>query len=508
MVCAIYCRVSTEDQRDNYSIKLQEERGKKFAEAQGWDAAVYKDVQSGSSIKRTAFTQLIKDIEDEKIGAVHVVEFSRLSRNDEEDAIFIRRLFIEKGVELYENGTAITFNSPEDQLFYNIRSSVAAYERRKIRQRMEAGLNEKYSKGEKVNPRIFGYDYNDGTITVNEDEAETIRYIFQSVVDGRSYSEIAEDLIVRGKKRKLGGTNWTSGAITKLLRQPTYHGYILHNGKLIKSKMYPAIIDDDLWKKSRAKLKDKMKYKHKLDMRRGQFELSGILTCGSCGAKYFRKSNLKRGFYQHSAPNQNALECRRENGKKTITELKILYLVRALYLENFEDYKNVSGFYQEELAKIESENEDIKSQLQEMESTRESLNRGLQRLVEAVTAGALSLDDVRVKREQIEAQIAAIEQRQKDLTLVMNSKKDYLSTLDDFSQDEVMEFWDLSQSERKALYGVRINKLHLIDHTLTIEFINRRTIVIPHIYKLTEYWQNRVDIVESYYQEEYNGVQT
>jgi DNA invertase Pin-like site-specific DNA recombinase len=47
---AIYARVSTEKQKDNYSLPVQRAKGIAFAESLGEDYVVYEEVKSGATL--------------------------------------------------------------------------------------------------------------------------------------------------------------------------------------------------------------------------------------------------------------------------------------------------------------------------------------------------------------------------------------------------------------------------------------------------------------------------
>ena len=66
MKVALYARVSTEQQIENYSIPLQKERIKAFCLSKGWDDVTeYIDAgYSGSHLNRPALEQLQKDIKN------------------------------------------------------------------------------------------------------------------------------------------------------------------------------------------------------------------------------------------------------------------------------------------------------------------------------------------------------------------------------------------------------------------------------------------------------------
>ena len=70
VVCAIYTRVSTEDQAKHYSLDYQEQQCKEFIKSKGWDpdkALLYQDPGfSGKSDKRPAFQKMLYDAQTGK----------------------------------------------------------------------------------------------------------------------------------------------------------------------------------------------------------------------------------------------------------------------------------------------------------------------------------------------------------------------------------------------------------------------------------------------------------
>ena len=82
MKVALYARVSTEQQIDNYSIPLQRERIKAFCISKGWDDVTeYIDAgYSGSHLNRPALQQLQKDIKNKKVKVVLVYRLDRIGR--------------------------------------------------------------------------------------------------------------------------------------------------------------------------------------------------------------------------------------------------------------------------------------------------------------------------------------------------------------------------------------------------------------------------------------------
>ncbi|PJN91428.1 recombinase family protein, partial [Bacillus sp. mrc49] len=78
---ALYIRVSTREQVENYSIEVQKERMEAFCKAKGWDIFnIYVDGgYSGSTLERPDLQRMIKDLKD--IDVVLVYKLDRLSRS-------------------------------------------------------------------------------------------------------------------------------------------------------------------------------------------------------------------------------------------------------------------------------------------------------------------------------------------------------------------------------------------------------------------------------------------
>ncbi|PKL74149.1 MAG: hypothetical protein CVV27_21970, partial [Candidatus Melainabacteria bacterium HGW-Melainabacteria-1] len=124
----IYVRVSTIQQKDNYSTDVQRQRGIAFAESRGEPYTLYDEAASAGSLVRPEFLRLLHDVETDKVHIVWVVEFSRLTR-DTEDALAIRKILVKHKAQVFVNDVPMDLSSPEAILSYNIKSSVSEYER-------------------------------------------------------------------------------------------------------------------------------------------------------------------------------------------------------------------------------------------------------------------------------------------------------------------------------------------------------------------------------------------
>ena len=93
----------------------------------------------------------------------------------------------DKGVAVFFEEENINTLTMDGELLLVILSSVAQQEVENISANVKKGLKMKMQRGELVGFQgCLGYDYNpaDKTITINEEEAAVVRYIFQRYTEG------------------------------------------------------------------------------------------------------------------------------------------------------------------------------------------------------------------------------------------------------------------------------------------------------------------------------------
>ena len=127
MRVAIYCRVSTEQQVDNYSIDFQKERTKAFCASKGWEKVTeYIDGGfSGSNTQRPALQKLIEDINQKKVDVVIVYRLDRLSRSQRDTLYLIEELFLPNNVEFISLNETIDTSTPFGRAMIGILSVFA-----------------------------------------------------------------------------------------------------------------------------------------------------------------------------------------------------------------------------------------------------------------------------------------------------------------------------------------------------------------------------------------------
>lgn len=140
--CAIYTRVSTEEQaREGYSLPAQEERLRAHANSQGW--AVYKlymdDGYSAGSRNRPALKRLLAEAALKRFDVVLAYKIDRLSRSLK-DLIDIVAELNQFDVGFKSCTELIDTTRPEGRLMFHQFGSFAQYERELIGQRTRFGM--------------------------------------------------------------------------------------------------------------------------------------------------------------------------------------------------------------------------------------------------------------------------------------------------------------------------------------------------------------------------------
>ncbi|HFI0305815.1 TPA: recombinase family protein [Streptococcus suis] len=329
----IYTRVSTGMQVDGYSLVAQEERIKQYARAYNIEIVQsYQDAgRSGKSILgREQFLNMLTDIELEKddIDCVLVFKLSRFGRNSIDTLKSLELLEIHN-IHLICVEDGLDSSKDAGKLVITILSAVAEMERENILSQTMAGRKQKAREGEwNGGFAPMGYSLVNGALIINEEEAKSIRLIFDLYANtDMGSNKVAQFLVNLGITKPIrqnGKTPYYSAnVIRNILRNPVYNGKIAFGRrqskfdhktkktKIIKSDSFilvdgkhEALVDDVLWEKTQAKLKSQSEKYEKVNRAKGEhiYLLSGIVKCPMCGAGIYgnfsrKKNKNKEGEY-------------------------------------------------------------------------------------------------------------------------------------------------------------------------------------------------------------------
>lgn len=231
---AAYCRVSTDEDAQATSFDLQVQHYTEYIGAHdNWIlAGIYADEGiSGTQVKhREQFRRMIEDCEAGNIDMIITKSISRFARNTVDCLTTIRKLkALKSPVEIYFEKERLSSLDEKTDMVLNLMASIAQEESRSIsanirwaiRNRMKNGTQKIQTSG------LLGYDTDeDGNMVIVTQEAEIVRTIYKSFVQGVHPGLIAVRLNGLGLKT-VYGNNWSSSSVRKILRNEKYCGDVL-----------------------------------------------------------------------------------------------------------------------------------------------------------------------------------------------------------------------------------------------------------------------------------------
>lgn len=260
--CAVYTRKSSEEGLDMEfnSLDAQREACHAYVESQkaeGWISLRdnYDDGgYSGGNVERPALKRLIADIEAGLIDVVVVYKIDRLSRSML-DFLKLVEAFDHHAVTFVSITQSFSTTTPMGRLMLNVMLSFAQFERELTGERIRDKVAASRKKGIWMGgPVPFGYSTESRKLIIREDEAASVRLVFERFVAVRSAILVAQQLNAEGiTSRK--SKPFDKGILYKMLNNRVYIGEAVH-----KDQSYPgeheAIVSRELWDEVHAILKE------------------------------------------------------------------------------------------------------------------------------------------------------------------------------------------------------------------------------------------------------------
>ena len=76
---------------------------------------------------------------------------------------------------------------------------------------------------------VLGYDRDGRDYVVNEDQAKTVRLIYEMYAQGNGLKAIKWELERRGIRTAMGNTEWHISSISRVLKNPLYIGTLTYH---------------------------------------------------------------------------------------------------------------------------------------------------------------------------------------------------------------------------------------------------------------------------------------
>ena len=470
---ALYVRVSTNGQEeDGYSLDEQIDRLTKHCEARDWQVVdIYRDVSTGSNIKRPGMQSLIANVK--KYDMVVVYKLDRLSRSQKDTLYLIEDVFEAKGVGFTSLSENMDTSSPFGRAMVGILSVFAQLEREQIKERMTMGKlgrikNGKTSAWAKV---PFGYDYLGGELVVNGVQAPVVRRMFDKYLSGTSITKLVDYLNDEGH---IGKDKWWSyRTVRAVLDNAVYTGRTNFKGEVYDG-IHDPIITDSVYYKTQSELERRQKEAYAKNNNPRPFQakylLSGLLRCGKCGAGFelIQGSVKKDGTrfkrykcFSQSSKNHNPVR-RGHRAEFCHACMYPMVDLEALVLDEVEKLRLDPGSLSSHQATDNSNERDA------LRAELDTVQQKLDRITLLFINGGLSI-------ELLNKQKAELEQQQGALMKKLDKIEDDVPALPIVEAREVLSgalgnIRDLEYEDQKRIVRTLIERITLDDEDMVIRW--------------------------------------
>jgi site-specific DNA recombinase len=290
---AIYCRISRDREGAGLGVERQETDCRELAERLGWEVvAVHadNDLSAYSGKPRPGYQQLLADLRAGTADAVICWHTDRLHRHPSELEEYIAICERPPGIPTQTvKAGELDLITPSGQMVARQLGAVARYEVAHLIERQTAARRQAATAGRWAgNKRPFGYQA-DG-VTVDQPEAEALRWVAAQVLAGTSLRAIARELNGRGVRTSAGGT-WDPRTLGRVLRRPRNAGLSVYRGQVVGPAVWPAIVDEDTWRGVCTVLADPARRAN--PGRPPRWLLVNLAHCGVCGELVISKARAR-----------------------------------------------------------------------------------------------------------------------------------------------------------------------------------------------------------------------
>lgn len=385
-ITALYERLSKDDelQGESNSISNQKEFLSNYARQNGYINLKHytDDGFSGRNFNRPAIKELIKDVEDGKVGTVIVKDMSRFGRNYLQVGFYTEILFAKKQVRFIAitNNVDSDSDNPNQNDFAPFLNIMNEWYAKDASNKIKAVFHSRMNDGKRCSGSIpYGYNRlpNDKqTLVVDPIASKTVKEIFELAAKGKCYTEIARILTEKNvlipsaytfqyhpeqcnHKTVTNIYKWSNVSVRYILNRQEYLGHTVlrksiatnfktgerraatDNERLIFENTHEPIISQELWDKA-----------HKFLIRRPikprengkQSIFSGFLFCADCGSRMSVQSNYYTNgeqyfSYRCSHYSNRYNSCTNHHIRESVVSQLVIHTIKRILRRIIQDEK-------------------------------------------------------------------------------------------------------------------------------------------------------------------------
>ncbi|WP_092787164.1 recombinase family protein, partial [Actinokineospora terrae] len=286
---ALYVRRSTDEENQQYTSRVQEDRMRAYVASQpGWRVVmVYSDNASGKDTYRDDLAKAMKASRAGLFDVLLVFKVDRLSRNLR-DLVTLLDDLDENGVVFRSATEPFDTSTPMGRMLVQMLGMFAQFERELIVERVIAGMEKAAEAGKWKGGRLpFGYGLNRKIMQLVPDKSQAVvvALIFDFYTRDRLGSNaIAKLLNLRGLRTSTG-KQWSPQQVLRVLANRVYIGELTFRGITVEFCHAP-LVTDHVFEQAQRLLDERGEDHSKRAANASDYLATGKMRCPMCGKAY------------------------------------------------------------------------------------------------------------------------------------------------------------------------------------------------------------------------------
>lgn len=451
MPAVLYCRVSSEMQRESGSIQSQVDHARQYCQLQKIEIlGTYLDDGISGTIKvgeRPAGARMLADARARKFDTILVFRIDRLARRTS-DLLNTLELLEESGVAIRSMTEPFDTASATGKFMTSLLGSVAELERANIAERSKSGSERLVREGRWTGGRPpFGYRIVAGRLAIDPEQSEIVKSIFTWYLCGARVRGITARLNAAGVKhpmdwKKPQSRLWYEATVSSLLHNRSYVGEWEYRKRTDRRKVggkttftvttpdqriaiaIPALVSLDDFNRVQETMKENFTFSPR--NAKYPYLLRALITCGECGRRYIGMGSGRPRWYKHfyRCSSHVSAAGRVPCAGKAVRADRLDAMIWEQCLGFINDPGAVLGELREAMSSQQQDQGDIKSEVVQMESALLVKTKERGRVINLIRRGVISDGEGDRELAQLQNEVTQLERQRNALRSRLTTAED------------------------------------------------------------------------------------
>ncbi len=463
---------SREQEREGFSLDVQEDALKRFAESHGGTIVkLFKIAETASKRdERKTFKEMIA------YAKRHCVELDGLLFYKVDRAA--RNLFDYVELERLESEYQVPFisisqqtdNNPAGRMMRRTLANMASFFTEQMAVDISLGINRRVQEGLFPGRAPYGYQNiranGRRVIQLNEGEATNVRRMFHLYAfENHTLEGIVKRFKADGVVYRPGNPDWSRTSVHNMLTDRAYIGEVRYRGNWFPGKHAP-IIDRATWDRVQALLGNQKQVTHTMTF------ASDLIECGHCGHKITGEWKIKqtksgpRDYLYYRCTKYN----KPDHPRTRVTEAELDRQVLAIFDKMRIEDENVRDWFRAVLAsKTKDAQADTRAQRAELQRQETLIAAQQDRLLNLRIDGQIDDDTFNRKQTELRDRLASIMLQLEVLNRTRDENAELASRVFELSQTLRSKWLTSDYAEKRKILEIVWLNCRLVDATLCPE---------------------------------------